>query len=167
VGSRAAASAALLITALLVDEVDGGFGGGQATGMGSVEGRGGEHDVRVVGEAEAFFGDAEHVFYRACDWSFRHAGPRGVATGRDLQGDGGRGSGEGVGPCAKALSLLSGQPSDELKTERPASPFSLRKPSTCTTRVQWSLRASGGERGAWGDEGCGEEGSGECCAAVR
>ncbi len=48
---------------LFVDQVDRGFGGRAGHGHRSgVEGRGGEYDVRVIGEAEAFLGDAEHVF---------------------------------------------------------------------------------------------------------
>ena len=122
---------------LFVDEVDGGFGGGAGyLHGGGVEGGGGEEDFGVVGEAEAFFGDAEHVVIELVVGVFVVQGDDGVAAGRDLQGDGGGGSGEGVGAVWKDLSLFSGQPSGELKMERPASPFWLRKPSTWTMRVQ-------------------------------
>jgi hypothetical protein len=43
---------------------------------------------------------------------------------------------KGWGPCWRDLSLFSGQPSAELKRERPASPFWLRNPSMCTMSVQ-------------------------------
>ena len=73
---------------------------------------------------------------------------------------------KGWGPCWRALSLFSGQPSADLKMERPASPFLIAE------AVDVDDEGAGGgcgrlmgERGARGDEGGGEEGCGERCAA--
>ena len=79
-----------LALALFVDEVDGGFGGGAACWDGrSVEGRWRQDYVWVVGEAEAFLGDAEHVFIELVVGVFVMQGDERVAAGRDLQGDSG------------------------------------------------------------------------------
>ena len=92
-----------------VDEVDGGFGGGAGYRDGcGVEGRGGEDHVGVVGEAEAFFGDAKHVFIEFVVGVFVVQGDEGVATGRDLQGNGGGGSGEGVRAVLEGLVVVLG-----------------------------------------------------------
>jgi hypothetical protein len=114
--------------------MDGDVGGGAGdVNDGLREGRRTEADMGIVGEAEAFFGDADQIAVEAGVGVLVVDGGDGIVARRQIRPDGNGGAGVLVDrgrTVAEAFSLSSGQPSGERKRMVPRLPRVLRKPST-------------------------------------